>query len=305
MRQIGTLPDEQLARRFQDYLLARGMKSMVESDDESWLVWIHDEDHVEPAREELAQFTANPEDATYTTAAEAAKHLRKTEEKRNEQARKRNVDVRQQWQRPVAQRCPATMTLVIVAILVSLISSFGSTVEPMISLLGFAKFVGKAGKPGWYLPITASGFEQIASGQIWRLVTPIFIHLSPFHLLGNAYWTYIFGTMFESLRGTRRMLIFVAAAAVLSNVIQCAVSGPSFGGLSGVGYGLFGFLWIKGRFDPWSGFRLHPTTVFMFVAWFFLCMTPVVGHVANTAHAVGFLVGAVWAYAPIALGRKG
>ena len=43
------------------------------------------------------------------------------------------------------------------------------------------------------------------------------------------------------------------------------------------------------------------------IAWLFLCMTGLVGPVANTAHVVGLVVGAAIAYAPIGwrkIGRK-
>jgi membrane associated rhomboid family serine protease len=29
------------------------------------------------------------------------------------------------------------------------------------------------------------------------------------------------------------------------------------------------------------------------IAWFLVCFTPLIGHIANTAHAVGLLVGVV------------
>ena len=44
----------------------------------------------------------------------------------------------------------------------------------------------------------------------------------------------------------------VLVIAALSNLGQYFVSGPNFCGISGVVYGLFGYIWMKGRFDPAS-----------------------------------------------------
>ena len=61
--------------------------------------------------------------------------------------------------------------------------------------------------------------------------------------------------------------------------------------MSGVVYGLLGYVWMKGKFDPSSGLFVHPQTVTMMLIWLVLCMTPVIPHIANTAHAVGLAVG--------------
>jgi GlpG protein len=69
--------------------------------------------------------------------------------------------------------------------------------------------------------------------------------------------------------------------------------------MSGVDYGLFGYVWMKSRFDPGSGLFIHPTTVFLMMAWLLLCMTPgSVVHAANAAHLVGLGMGLAIGYAP-------
>ena len=77
---------------------------------------------------------------------------------------------------------------------------------------------------------------------------------------------------------------------------QYLLSGPSFGGMSGVVYGLLGYIWMQGRFNPASGLSLQPQTVTMMILWFFLCLTGMVGHVANTVHAVGLAGGIAWGF---------
>ena len=94
------------------------------------------------------------------------------------------------------------------------------------------------------------------------------------------------------------MALLVIAIACVSDVAQYYASGPAFGGMSGVVYGLLGYVWIRGKLDPASGLFLHSSTVVMMLAWFVLCytplLTPLVGHVANTVHAAGLLLGMTW-----------
>jgi GlpG protein len=82
----------------------------------------------------------------------------------------------------------------------------------------------------------------------------------------------------------------------LSNLAEFLVSGPSFGGMSGVVYGLLGYIWMQGRFNPASRLSLQPQTVTFMIVWFFVCLAGLVGPIANTAHGVGLAVGVAWGF---------
>jgi GlpG protein len=137
---------------------------------------------------------------------------------------------------------------------------------------------------------------EIRHGEVWRLVTPIFIHFTIAHILFNMLWLFDLGTMIERRQSTRVLSVLVLVIAVLSNFGQYLWQGPVFGGMSGVVYGLIGYIWLRGKFDPASGLFLHSSTVTMAVIWFVLCLVGVIPHVANAAHGVGFAVGIVWGY---------
>jgi hypothetical protein len=94
----------------------------------------------------------------------------------------------------------------------------------------------------------------------------------------------------------RSLLIADPFSSSLSNLAQFFVRGPIFGGMSGVIYGLFGYIWIRGRFDPASGLFLPQTTVTMMIIWFILCAVNVIPNVANYAHGAGLLLGMAWGY---------
>ena len=38
-------------------------------------------------------------------------------------------------------------------------------------------------------------------------------------------------------------------------------------------YGLFGYVWMKGRHEPEQGMALHPNNVSIMLFWLVLCMT--------------------------------
>lgn len=323
MRHIGTLPTEQLARCFDDYLLFLHIKGMVEPDGEisggeisdgeiskgetpedqaPWSVWIYDEDSLEMACSEFQKFRDNPAAVIYQEATQAANGIRKSQQKQQQQREKRQkkiVNVRDQWgHRPFAKRAPVTLFLILASVLLTLLSSFGKSVEPIMSTFGFAKFVPTK-KPG-YLAWVPPGDSEIREGQLWRLVTPAFLHLDPMHLLFNMYWVFTLGQMIEMRRGSWRLILLTLLFAVISNYFQFLMKDPAFGGMSGVIYGFFGYIWMKSRFAPEEGMLLHPQTIFMMVGWFFLCMTDVFGgSIGNWSHGSGLVMGMLLGYAPI------
>jgi GlpG protein len=65
--------------------------------------------------------------------------------------------------------------------------------------------------------------------------------------------------------------------------------------MSGVVYGLFGYIWMKGKFDPGDGLMLHSTTIMVMLFWFVFCFFGSL-NIANGAHAGGLAVGTLWGY---------
>jgi len=79
--------------------------------------------------------------------------------------------------------------------------------------------------------------------------------------------------------------------------------------MSGVLYGLLGFLWMQSRFNPGSGARLGNPIVVMMLAWLVLCWSGVLEifgiRVANTAHATGLATGLLLGFFSAKLSRRG
>ncbi len=132
---------------------------------------------------------------------------------------------------------------------------------------------------------------DIKRGQLWRLVTPMFLHFGIMHIIFNMMWLWQFGLVLEMRFGWRRFLGLVLGVAALSDLAQGMWAGAAFGGMSGVNYGLFGFLLLRGKLHPSPEFVMNPRTVSLMLIWLVVCYTRVIGPVANTAHLVGFLTG--------------
>jgi GlpG protein len=181
---------------------------------------------------------------------------------------------------------PLTAVLIGLCVVVAIFSKLGK-VDEVVEHFFITR--GEAAGTGVMLP-------EIAQGQVWRLLTPIFLHFGIMHLVFNLLWLKDLGTIIERLASTRLLFGLVLVSGVLSNIGQFEFAGPFFGGMSGVVYALLGFVWMKSRFDPASGFHLEKQTVIMMIGWFFLCMTGAVGNVANFAHGFGLGIGMIWGF---------
>ncbi|HUS28688.1 MAG TPA: rhomboid family intramembrane serine protease [Kofleriaceae bacterium] len=135
--------------------------------------------------------------------------------------------------------------------------------------------------------------------QPWRLASSALPHAGPIHLLFNVYWLWILGTIIEDELGHVSMLVLTIVLAAGSAAAQFAFSVGGIG-LSGVGYGLVGFLWIARRTDARFRDAMDARTLQLFVAWGVLCIVLTVTNVlaiGNWAHGAGFLLGIPLAYA--------
>lgn len=285
MRQIGHLPTETAARSFGDYLYVHGIENQVEDDQPAgWAVWVSEEDKIDRAVELLTAFRANPQDPKYMTQGKEARQLRVAKEKSDEAYRKKMLTRRQLFRPLTAYGFgPLTLTLIVISVAVFILEQMDSA-----SSLLSALFISA---------VTDPSLPEVRSGQVWRLVTPIFIHFGILHIFFNMLWLRDLGSMIEARQSSLQLGLLVLAIAIGSNLAQFLIDkSPLFGGMSGVVYGLLGYVWIRGKFDPASGLLLHPTTVMMMMIWFVICFAGWMGHVANWAHAGGLVIGMAWGY---------
>ena len=103
------------------------------------------------------------------------------------------------------------------------------------------------------------------------------------------------------MEGTLRYAYLVLITAIFSSLLQGLLPEqlfgyPFFGGLSGVVFGIFGFLLMKSNLRPEIGIRLSQTSVMIMLGWMVLGFTGMMGPIANMAHLGGFVSGVLLAY---------
>jgi GlpG protein len=114
------------------------------------------------------------------------------------------------------------------------------------------------------------------------------------------FWLRDLGSIIELRQGMLKLALLVVVLGIASNLGQYVADGPNFGGMSGVIYGLFGYIWLRSQCDPASGLGLPSSAVLIMMIWYFACLTGLIGAVANTAHTVGLVGGVLWGAAPMA-----
>ena len=127
--------------------------------------------------------------------------------------------------------------------------------------------------------------------QPWRVLTPMLLHFSLLHIVFNLLWWLELGGMVERVQGSGRLLLVTLFTSVIANVSQFASGGHLFGGMSGVVYGLLGYLWMYGRVNPEAGLMLRRSIVVFMLIWLVICFVGLSGIVANEAHLGGLASG--------------
>lgn len=136
---------------------------------------------------------------------------------------------------------------------------------------------------------------NVADGELWRLVSAVFLHGSMDHLLSNGVMLYIVGMACEHALGFGRTLAVYAVSGLAGSLLSLLTSeGPAVGA-SGAIFGVMAcvvvFLYTHQRFfyirDARIGWVLGMLALYQIVCGFF---TP---WIDNAAHIGGFAGGAL------------
>lgn len=161
-------------------------------------------------------------------------------------------------------------------------------------------------------------FHKIRQGQLWRLITPIFLHYDIFHIFFNMLWLIYLGKMLEHALKPIQYIALILIAAIASNTAQYLMTGPNFLGYSGVLTAYMSFIWIRQKIAPWEAYPLQKSVI-TFMAIFIFGMFglsvlsfltesfyhfPLAPSVANTAHITGVAVGLLLGLLPLFASRK-
>ncbi|HEV3341484.1 MAG TPA: rhomboid family intramembrane serine protease [Pirellulales bacterium] len=136
---------------------------------------------------------------------------------------------------------------------------------------------------------------RVWQGQVWRLLSSTLPHGDIFHLAFNLSCVAVFGSRVEETFGSLLTALWLAVFAIGSQAAEYALARGGVG-LSGVGYGLFGFLWVLSKRDARFSDAVSAQTAQLLIFWFFLCLALTyadIWHIANVAHAAGAGFGAL------------
>lgn len=282
MRPIGQLESEEQAQTFADYLFVRDMEAEVEqARGGAWTIWVLDEERVDEGKALLSRFRSMPDAEEFHQATQTAAQRRRGEEK---EARKEEKLLKRPGAFPWQMSGGGlTMVLLVLCVATAMATQMGQS--PWTGWLRISNVMLIDPAHFW------DSLVEIGDGQVWRLFTPIFLHFSLWHLLFNLLWMQDLGRMLEHKIGTWRFAGVVAGVALISNLAQYVMGGPNFGGMSGVVYGVFGYLWVRNKWDPHFDLHLAPMTAGLLMVFLALGIFGWVGPTANAAHFSGLLVG--------------
>lgn len=142
--------------------------------------------------------------------------------------------------------------------------------------------------------------DFIRQGDIYRLLSSVFIHANIMHLICNMYALYVIGPQLESYLGRVKYLLVYLISGITGNLLSMAFTTGASVGASGAIFGLFGALLYFGyHYRVYLGTVLKSQIIPLIVLNLFIGF--MVPGINNAAH-IGGLIGGV--LATIALGVK-
>jgi GlpG protein len=198
-------------------------------------------------------------------------------------------------QRPIHHRAnpfqfPVTLSIIALSAVITLFIGFGSEYGVMrwFTITDF--------KVDGQNLIFTTLLESFKTLEWWRFITPVFMHFNMPHILFNALWLWVIGRKIEKLQGVYIYIVVILSASASSNIAQFLVSGPMFGGLSGVVFAVLAYTWLWDKISRSPLFGFPPALMIFMVFWLILGYTQLLefvgfGSIANTAHLVGLISG--------------
>ncbi len=310
MRHLTDIDSKAKAEAFVAYLLTKGISTHVEPENvsaeastygaERWSVWIRDEDRIGEAKTELQHFLSNPSDERYRSAIQEARAIVVKQREEQKQREKNIHKVRTSSSIAGAyggKLPPLTLLLIIVCVVTGLITQFsrpdkgndiGIFAVRELTFVDMEKYRE-----------TSDPAYSLKKLELWRIITPAFLHGGAIHLLLNMFSLASLGRIAERMEGLGRYALILLICGIGAHLLQGLMplkfwGGPNFVGISGVVLGLFGYMAVKSKLKPNLGFFFPPSAYLMvavLVGFGFMSQSGL--GLANMAHLGGLLTGAL------------
>ncbi len=198
------------------------------------------------------------------------------------------------------RQAPLTLSLVGICIVLAFLAPLNGPTELTWALL-FPDF-----SYGTRVIVLSQVLDNFTLIQLFNMISPILLHGGPLHLVFNMLWLWELGKRIEQQQSTFVMALAILFLGLVSNTAQYLYGGGNnFGGMSGVVYGLFAYIWMWQVVDPRSGLAL-PKSLIIFMLVSLVAMTLLqLNIIANEAHLGGFLAGVVYGAATATIKRVG
>ena len=141
----------------------------------------------------------------------------------------------------------------------------------------------------------------IADGELWRLVTAMFLHASWLHWAVNSWALYQLGMLYEAMFGSKRFALIYFVSGIVASIASSLNIDTASVGASGAIFGILGaFIFSIRRSPQW---RNEPWTKgllgqLMFFAVLNLYIGFSVPFIDNTAHIGGLVTGLILGFIP-------
>lgn len=186
-------------------------------------------------------------------------------------------------------------------------SRFPVTVIMMVTLwlIYLAQQVGMVSQLDWLMDPTLWSGAKLDLTSFWqndivRWWSPALIHLSLMHIVMNSFWWWVLAKEIEITDGHFVLVTLTLVLALIAGYAQYLAVGPYFAGLSGVTYGLMGWVWgrqYRYRQSPLPRYQL-PVWLFPFMMVAMVIMIMFDGvfgglNIGHESHVAGALFGAL------------
>ena len=269
MIQAAALPIETSLLGFNRFLLSHGIVFRIIEESGQQVIYVRSQHEVHFVRQALADWDDEKEHyyQSMEPAAQASNRRRASSQLISQ-----------------LREAPVTTSLVLGCILVALVSRLGSNPASV----GFLFFPADLQRD----LLSLLGALLLSPVDLVRSLTPMFLHFGELHLVFNLLWLWFFGKQLEGIHSATGYALLVIAISLATNISQFLMSGPNFGGMSGVVYGLVGYCWVVHTWLPASGLRLNRQMFIVFIIAL-LAMELVASNLVATAAHLGGLVAGV------------
>ncbi|MGZ4159878.1 MAG: rhomboid family intramembrane serine protease [Neobacillus sp.] len=144
----------------------------------------------------------------------------------------------------------------------------------------------------WFIETFSGVNLYISEGELWRLITPTFMHNGFSHMIFNSFSLLLFGPALEQILGSGKFLFVYLVSGLIANIATLFLEPLTYThvGSSGAIFGLFGFYLALIMFRK-NILSRQNSQIIMILSAISLIMTFLQPNINITAHLFGLMGG--------------